>query len=285
MEIVQQSCAFLNTIKPAIQPKVQPLLQFGFQSLSLQRIVSLNTNARVTISNTKTAESKIYRLTKNQRLLRLLPQLIIHLDLVKHNDLINVDFSDFNGRQVLMFAKQTKEGRAIPLYFEYITYPIKKDSQNIFIMRAIGNFLNLIGTSKVRFVFDRGFACPSIVQFLLYLKVFFYIRIKQDKTVRLKKSSKKARLVHHKSQVVAAYRHHNLRLIRSDKPNEDSQLWYIITNDRRSGRERIINIYYHRFEIEELFRDAKRVFGLEYIKVKKDSSFKILLLSGFLVLP
>jgi len=277
MDIVQQSCAFLNTIKPTIQSKVRPLLQFGFQALSLQRINSLNSNARITVQNTKTAESKIYRLTKNQRLLKLLPQLVNQLNLVQPNDLINVDFSDFNGRQVLMFAKQTREGRAIPLYFEYIEYPVKTGSQNIFIMRAIGNFLNLMGTTKVKLVFDRGFAAPDLVRYLLYLKVIFYVRIKQDKTVQIKNKAKKARLVHHKSQTVAAYKRHNLRLIRSDKPSGESEPWYIITNDKRSGRERIIDIYYHRFEIEELFRDGKRVFGLEYIKVKKDSTFRILL--------
>jgi len=277
MYIVQQGCAFLNLIQPSIKQKIKSLFRFGFLTLSLQRIISLNANARITLQNTKTAEVKIYRLCQNERILNTLPQLMVGLNLIKHNDLINVDFSDFNGRQVLMFAKQTQEGRAIPLYFEYITYPIKKDSQNIFIMQAISNFLNLIGPISVRFVFDRGFACPSIVRFLLYLKVFFYIRIKQDKQVQLKKSSKKARLVHHKSQAVSAYRRGGLRLIRSEKPKTGNQPWYIITNDKKSGREKVLNIYYHRFEIEELFRDGKRVFGLEYIKVKKDSTFRILL--------
>jgi hypothetical protein len=38
---------------------------------------------------------------------------------------VAVDFSDFgNGFQVLMFAKQTRKGRALPLYFEILRYPI-----------------------------------------------------------------------------------------------------------------------------------------------------------------
>jgi N12 class adenine-specific DNA methylase len=38
---------------------------------------------------------------------------------------VAVDFSDFgNGFQVLMFAEQTRKGRAQPLYFEILRYPI-----------------------------------------------------------------------------------------------------------------------------------------------------------------
>jgi hypothetical protein len=31
--------------------------------------------------------------------------------------------------------------------------------------------------------------------------------------------------------------------------------------------------YYHRFEIEEFFRDAKRLLGLEYVNFRKEESF------------
>ena len=53
--------------------------------------------------------------------------------------------------------------------------------------------------------------------------------------------------------------------------------WYLITNDRRSSRKKIIDRYYHRFEIEEFFRDAKRLLGLEYVHPKQVRSLSIIL--------
>jgi len=275
MSIIQKSCAFLNLVKPKVPSKILKLFEFGFKSLSIQKIISLNSNARTTIANLKTAESKAYRLAKNNRLLNTVPKFLNHLGIVKENDLINLDFSDFNGRQVLMFAKQTKEGRAIPLYFEYLTYPIKKGSQNIFIMQSIIRFLELVD-KKVKFVFDRGFASPYIVRFLANLSLIFYVRIKKDKLVEINKKKIKACDLERKDYQVYVYDNH-LRLIISDKSDKRKEPWYIITNDQDNLREEILKIYYHRFEIEELFRDAKRIFGLEHIRLKKDSSFRIVL--------
>lgn len=276
MTIIQKSCSFLNILEPHIQKKVQILFKFGFTALSMQRIKSLNSNARITVQNTKTAESKIYRLSRNQRILQTFPVLPRALMLVKTDDLINVDFSDFNARQVLMFAKQTEQGRALPLYFEYITYPIKKDSQNTFIIEAIKHFMSHVNCT-VRFVFDRGFACPSIIDFLAENSIIFYVRIKKDKLLKLSNNRKrKARELVKQDQRVYAYGH-NLRIAISDKPDSDGEPWYIITNDMDSTRQDILHIYYHRFEVEEFFKDAKRLFGLEYISVKNDSTFRILL--------
>ena len=63
----------------------------------------------------------------------------------------------------------------------------------------------------------------------------------------------------------------------SDPNGKDEQPWYLITNDLESTREKIIKIYYHRFEIEEFFRDAKRLLGLENLNVKKPLSLEVIL--------
>jgi hypothetical protein len=277
MTIIQKGCAFLNLLEPAIQQKIRRLFQFGFISLSIQRITSLNSNARCSLDNIKTAESKIYRLARNERVLRTVPVFLIHLGLVHDGDLINVDFSDFNGRQVLMFAKQTAQGRAIPLYFDFIIYPIKEPgSQNIFIIQNIIRFLELTN-KQVKFVFDRGFAIPDLIKFLAKNKLIFYVRIKKDKLVEFKGKNVKAVNSTKKDSPVYVYGN-NLRLVVSDRPeSRNNEPWYIITNDKKAGRQEILDIYYHRFEIEELFRDAKRIFGLEFIKLKKDVSFRIVL--------
>lgn len=165
-KIIHKADDFLQEAKSAFPKKVHKLLEFGFKSLSLQRIVSLNSNARNTITNSHTAESKAYRLAKNLRFNRLFPLLIQHLNLIEDDDIIAVDFSDFNGINVLMFAKQTRTGRTIPLFFDIITYPIEKGSQNTFIIRTIDEFLKVISPKKVKLVFDRGFALPSLIKHL-----------------------------------------------------------------------------------------------------------------------
>lgn len=276
MSIIQKSNAFLNSLHPHITKKVQGLFLFGYLALSIQRVVSLNANARTTVANTKTAESKIYRLSKNERLLALFPRLMTELKLVQENDLVNIDFSDFNGRQVLMFARQTEEGRAIPLYFDFIAYPMEEGSQNIFVIETIKTFLALAGV-PMRFVFDRGFAIPSLVAFLADIHAVFYIRIKKDKLVELKAGRViKVKQMRRKDASVTAYGR-KLRLIVSDKPDEEGEPWFIITNDTRRSRRTVVSIYYHRFEIEEFFKDGKRVFLLEHLKAKKDSTFRIAL--------
>lgn len=277
MSIITKTCAFLQLTKIVFPKKVHKLLEFGFKTLSLQRIVSLNSNARSVIENTHTAESKIYRLTKNSQLANLFPKLLVYLKVIQSDDLIAVDFSDFNGIQILLFAKQTQQGRTIPLYFEQIIYPIEKDSQNIFIIKAIKNFLKIIDQVKVSLVFDRGFACPGIIQFLAKNKVNFYIRIKKNKSVLFNQQLRHICSLPVGACQVSAYDQKLLSLTITPKPRnsqaKNNEPWYIISNDLKSNAKRIQEIYYYRFEIEELFKDAKRIFGLEYIKFKKVENF------------
>lgn len=275
--IIQSADSFLQIVKIVFPKKIHKLLEFGFKAVSLQRIISLNFNARSSIANRHTAESKIYRLAKNDRFVKLFPKLLLKLKLISVDDIIAVDFSNFGGLQVLMFAKQTRSGRAIPLYFEIITYPITEGSQNIFIINAIEKFLKIILPIKVKLVFDRGFACPSIIKYLAEIKVKFYIRIKSIKTVVYKNRTRKAKQFRAGKYLVYAYGLDNLRLTITLPPQNGNEPWYIISNDTDSTAEAIRQIYYYRFEIEELFKDAKRVFGLEYIIFKKQHNFKTIL--------
>lgn len=280
MNIVQTSNDFLQIIKPVFQKKVHKLLEFGFKSLSLQRIVSLSSNARATIANPHTAESKIFRLTNSLRLLKFFPQLMIHLALVADGDSVAADFSDFGGFQVLMFAKRTDKGRALPLYFEILTYPIEKDSQNTFIIEAINRFFEIINPFKVSLVFDRGFACPAIIEDLARKQRVFYIRIKSRKLVIYKKTKHKARDFAEGNYPVYVYRRWLSLTVTAEPLNTDGKTlepWYIVSNDLVSSERTITDIYYHRFEIEEFFKDAKRIFGLEYICFKKQTSLAIAL--------
>jgi hypothetical protein len=65
-----------------------------------------------------------------------------------------------------------------------------------------------------------------------------------------------------------------LRLIISDQSEDMKEPWYLITNDFKSSRRKIVDEYYHRFEIEEFFRDAKRLLNLEHVRHQKELSLK-----------
>jgi hypothetical protein len=274
MSIINSTNQFLQMVAPVFPRKVQGLLLFGYRALSLQRIQSVNSNARSTVPNTKTAESKAYRLGLSRLLRAAFPKLIPRLGLIHDGDIIAVDFSDFGLVQVLMFAKQTHEGRALPVWFAVLPYNWTKElSQNSFVNRALDEFRSLVGC-EVGFVFDRGFACPDIVKHLYITGARFYLRIRGDKKLLGRKGGAKARQFAAGRHAIWAY---NCRLnlvvtpepeIRLKTSGKAKEPWYIVTNDLAVSAEQVTEIYYHRFEIEEVFKDAKRLFGLEWMKFK-----------------
>lgn len=278
MNSIQQKMKFLRTTIETVPKKLQTLYRFGFSILSFREIHSLRSNSRLLNLNWHTAKSKAFRVTKSKNLLEIFPKLLLSLGIVSQMDTLAVDFSDFNGFQILMFAKQTRKGRAIPAYFEILEYPIKKNSQNTFVIHTIENLSKLLGF-RPKLVFDRGFACPSIIEYLCQKKHPFVIRIKKIKKVTDKKTGKVLLVKESKRDdfKVIAYGQENLRIVISDIPKDNNDPWYLVTNDLRSKRATIIRTYYHRFEIEEFFRDAKRVMGLEYVKFKKKRSLAIAL--------
>jgi len=278
MNIIKQKWEFLNSTLSSVPKQAKKLYAFGFIVFSLRKIDSLRANSRIPDLNWHTAKSKAYRLTVNRKLDNVFCSLINDLTIVRKKDIIAVDFSDFNGFQVLLFAKQTKKGRTVPVYFEIITYPIKKDSQNIFIIQAIEKFARLVGF-RPKLVMDRGFACPSIIAHLSQKKHLFVIRVKKIKTVQDRLSGLKFKVIDSlKNDCLVFSYEQKLRLVVSDEiPEDENEPWYLITNDFKSTREKIIENYYYRFEIEEFFRDAKRLLGLEYAHFKKQRSLSIVL--------
>lgn len=277
MNIIQKKWEFLNATVQYVPPQAKKLYAFGLAALAVRSIESLRANARLLPLNWYTAKSKAYRLTKNTKLASFFPELLARLGLVRSDDTVAIDFSDFGNRlQVLLFAKQTGRGRALPLYFEVLRYPIQKDSQNLFVIAAITRFTEIVNC-KPTLVFDRGFACPAIIQFLKEHRYIFVIRVKGGKHVQTRNGRMVAtRDMRPSDTLVRAYEH-TLRLVVSDRPDHGAEPWYLVTNDRASSREHAIEIYYHRFEIEEFFRDAKRLLGLEWVNCKTGTTLSIVL--------
>lgn len=277
MNIIKEKWLFLNATVDYVPKQIRKLHQFGLDILAGQPVVSLRSNARLTALPWATAKSKAWRLTKNDRFVSVFESIAPEFEPVSEDDVVAVDFSDFGGDlQVLMFAKQTHRGRALPLWFDVLRYPIAEKSQNTFIIRAIKKFETMFGC-KPTLVFDRGFACPSIIAFLKEYQWKFIIRVKAGKHFKDEDGAEcAARYAPQDDQQVIAY-DTKLRLIISDTREGMAEPWYLVTNDTNVMREEIIRIYYHRFEIEEFFRDAKRLFGLEWMSWKSETSLAVTL--------
>jgi len=277
MNILTRKRDFLQSLALHIPLKLSRLFAFGYEALVGHTVISLRANARLTKHGWSTAKSKAWRLTTNKNLVAVFPALFARLRTVVNSDIVAIDFSDFKNQwQVLMFAKQTREGRALPLFFDVIVYPVKEGSQNLFIVAVIKQFIQLAACTPT-LVFDRGFAIPHLIKFLAQNNIPFIIRIKRRKFVTVVKNRER-RAVEDIGVTDALIEEWGvaLRLVVSDTP-EDGEPWYLITNDTKSTRTTIIDRYYHRFEIEEFFRDTKRLLGLEQHQMQSPRSLSTLL--------
>lgn len=277
MNILLQTVSLFNTkILSQIGKRHKKLFSFGFQALSLQEFTSLNGNARSIVPNRSTAESKIFRLVSNKTIPADFSHLASTLGLVGPTDIVNVDFSTFCGFEVLTFAKQTVRGRAIPLYFNLLTYPITDEtSQTVFVMGEIARFKKIFGFCPP-LVFDRGFTLPLLVQFLIREKITFYLRMKKDKYVTYRDRDLPLRcLPWWENDTTVTVYDHDVRIVRSPKKGDEP--WYILTNDMHSSRDQVVARYYFRFEIEETFKDLKHVGRLKRFFIRKKATVRVLL--------
>jgi hypothetical protein len=280
MNIVKERVNYFHNLENLAPKQLKKLFNFGWQTLTTHAVLSLRSNSRLLDLNWNTAKSKAYRLTSNLKFLALFLELMLESADISRNDCIAIDFSDFgNGHMVLMFAKQTHKGRGIPIYFEILEKSNSRGFQNTFILQALKNFEALLGF-KPKLVFDRGFACPSIIRYLCDNSWNFCIRIKKCKKVFNIHAGKNVKIkdsAESDFECLAYEQKKKLRIIISDLVSGQKEPWYLITNDFKSNRETIIKRYYYRFEIEELFRDGKRLLGLEGVTFKNWQSLAVTL--------
>lgn len=302
--------ASTKIVKERILPKVPKVwrrqVAFGTNALSLQALISCNANARMTGIARGTAESKMRRLLGNAKLPEALASIAASLSLVTPYSYINVDHSDFSGLVALVFALQTKIGRALPIFLE-TSYSGKLSARDdapkrTRKLRAAYEALTSNETKRTiaslkllrktlgfwpKLVFDRNFGSQEIIWLLVREEATFYIRLKAGRLVEIAGSGSGEGLVRvstaKRADETVIIGGMTLRVIRSPKPqqateaNKEAEPWYILTNDLTSSRNKVVRIYYHRFEIEETFRDIKTILGLRRTKLTKPNSLAILL--------
>jgi hypothetical protein len=280
---------------PALPEYWGHLFKFGVQALTLKPFVSLASNARQTVANPDTASTTMDRLVGNPGLAKALAQTVAGLGMITPRTILACDHSTFNGLMAFVGAIQTRRGRAVPclvetLYSQHLpastTAPKRKQKLRL-ARKAVGIRMYdqaLAALEELaaalgfwpRLVFDRGFGGLPFIRPLVAHGAIFYIRLKADRLVELEGLECQAlELPADDTKITLGGM--SLRVIRSDQPDDDGEPWLILTSDMAKSRRKIIRIYYHRFEIEETFKDLKHILGLKLTRLNKPLSLKILL--------
>lgn len=286
-----------NRLLPAVTPYWREQLWFGLQAYGLRAFQSAAGNARQVVANAHTAARKTERLFQNQPLTTQLATVFDTLGLVRPGSYVNCDHSDMNGLTAFVGAIQTRHGRPLPClveatYSERLPATSEAPPRKQALRRAwseerrcqsfTGHYIDALQDFADRLgfwpklVFDRGFGNESLVTHLQAEGATFYIRLKAGRFVEFDGERSEVQYLTAKDTAIRLYGL-QLRVIRSPKSRRAKEPWYILTNDQSSSRTKIVKIYYHRFEIEETFRDVKHIFELKRTRLNKPNSLKLIL--------
>jgi hypothetical protein len=295
--------SFVSNIEETMPTKLKGLFMFGIKSLALKPLVSCNSNARSShLGKRAAAEQSMYRLLHSP-MASLLWQAVAKVCPLKDSDVVNVDHSNLDPLAILGFAKQTKRGRAVPVLMQALAsttqglkkchprYQKLKDAytewketvgidQFSFVIKSLEYLRGLYGVQP-KLVFDRGFANKSIIHFLTDCGWVYYLRIREDRWV-IHDGEPKLVSEFKMGSYSVGWAGRRMRLVVGTSNRKHPSPWYILTNDKSSSIRKIITYYYHRFEIEESFRDLKSLFRLKYTSLRKWQSLSVVL--GFLSL-
>jgi len=270
----------INTqIFPLVKPKWKPMFKLGLNALSFKPFVSLNSNARTSRDNSSASEMQMYRLVSKDGIPDVFASILLSFFKIDKYTKISIDFTIFHPFAVLYFGIQTEEGRSIPIWFDIIKYPIESDSQNIFILDVLREFLSIVNC-KPKIVCDRGFIGEYLINGFIDLGLTFYVRMKSGKKWLVDNKTRVLSKQHKLDETGIMYGE-KIRVIRSSrtlqKKLKAKEPWYIITNDFTSSRKEILKTYYYRFEVEETFKDLKHIFNSNQRYLKKISTLKTIL--------
>jgi hypothetical protein len=286
-----------NQLLPCLPRHWQEQLLFGLKAYGLRPFQSVTGNARQVVSNPHTTARKSERLFGNDDLTDCLGTVFDALQLVRPGSFVNVDHSDMNGLLALVGAVQTRKGRALPCLVE-TTYSEKLSARDDasprektlraawtrtrrwqcftgHVINSLQSFADRLGFWP-KLVFDRGFGNYSLVTHLAAEGATFYIRLKGGRYVELDDERVEVKQLKANDVAVSLFGL-TLRVIRSPKGRRSAEPWYILTNDFESSRNKVVTIYYYRFEIEEDFKDMKHLFELRRARLNKPSSLKLIL--------
>lgn len=297
--ITQLSVFVTKKIPMGIPKKLHSLYEFGIRSFTIQPLVSCNANARMAhLGSRAAAEQQMFRLLRHHKLFLLVWQSLAKQSPLKSTDRINVDYSNLGPLAILGFAKQTRHGRAQPVLMRSLAsntqghqkshpsytkikqyYALWKKTlqadQFTFVVKSLRLLRYLYGCQP-SLVFDRGFANKTLIQFLCDNDWLFYIRMRDDFFVSIDGIRYRVSELSVGNHTIV-WGERTMRLVVSKPRKRYQQPWYIITNDVNTNIDKITRYYYHRFEIEESFRDLKSIYHLKHSRVRTWQSLRVVL--------
>lgn len=283
-EIVRDIRTVQNKLLQTVPKRWAKQFGFGLQAYALKPFQSAGSNARAVVANPNTASTKADRLLANTNLANQFGIIFDNVGLVKPSSFVNLDHSDLNGLLALVGAVQTRKGRALPCMveatFAYRASAVRAKARlwqpwTVHAIDSLQGFHDRLGFWP-KLVFDRGFGNESLITYLFAAGATFYIRLKAGRIVEFDGWWIKVKQLREKDAAIQLFGL-ALRVIRSPKSRRAKEPWYILTNDFCSSREKIVCIYYHRFEIEETFRDMKHIWELKRTRLHKPNSLKTVL--------
>lgn len=300
IDIVAETRQFLTTsVQSQLPKKLRGLFRFGVKALTLQPLVSCNGNARMARGGRRAAaEQQMYRLLHHQRLFLLIWRSLAGQIVVSDRSLVNVDYSNLGPLAILGFGLQTRHGRALPILMRALasntqgqkkTHPkyhqlklsysqwkktVQAD-QFSFVVKSLC-LLKYIYKCQPRLVFDRGFVNQDLVQFLCAQHWLFYLRMRGTYYVEYQGQLRQVERFEH-GEYTVVWAGQRLRLVVGTRRRRDKEAWYILTNDTSAAATTVCKYYYHRFEIEESFRDIKSLLKLKGSQVRTWQSLRVIL--------
>ena len=281
--------------------KLRGLAGFGFQALVLTPFTSCNANARMAAAQRQAGEMRMYRLLRNTHLAQLLRIQIQRGLPLNSGSILNVNFSNFGGVAVLVAALQTNKGRALPWTLEALPsniqgvplhtlgYDRRKAAYHQWKQTTGGDQFDIVlrlvkqideaSGQQPGLVFDRGFGNKRLLSALFARSGHGYIRMRDDFRVTVE-GSMKWRYI--RDLPIGDYRVSwqglSFRLVVATTGRSKTYVpWAIATNDTSSTPQHITKLYYHRFEIEETFRDWKSGLGLRRARFLRWQSLEVVL--------
>lgn len=302
--VARQTAAWQRQLLAAVPKKLQPLARFGLRALVFTPFVSGNANARMTGSGQTraAAEMRMYRLLRHGRLASRIMAGIRQAVPVTAASVLNIDFCNFGAVAVLVAAQQTKHGRALPWALETLPSNIQglhttklgytrrmrayrqwKTDTGGDQFDAVIHFVAALDEQagcQPRLVFDRGFANKRLLAVLFARSGNAYVRFREHYYVTLLASGRRCRAASLRpGDYAVRWQGQQFRLVVTTTSGgaAEQQPWVIATNDQASTPGEIATLYYHRFEIEETFRDWKSCLGVGKARLSRFQSLDIIL--------
>lgn len=251
----------------------------GVAALTCHWFISLNAAGRHLAARPATGLSRVWRLSTDRQLAGNLQQALVDQLLESRSGRVwlNIDHTKVGDFTVCVIAIQTGRGRAIPFWFQ-----INRGGSNAAIRPLLAALEQLAGrlqsypSLQPVLVADRWFGSSRMIDFCQTAGWGFVFRTKTDKIVDTPRGQMAIDDIAAYDSPID-YRGHRLRLILSKLRPGMNQPWWLLTN-LQTGRQKLLDRYAARWEIESTFRDMKHIQGLRAVRVRQAVSLHNLLL-------